>query len=1612
MLCCLGEIKANTYYFSSSSGDDSRSAEQAQNPSTPWKTLDRLNALISNLGAGDSILLKRDDVFDGSIFISKSGTSSLPIVIAAYGQGAKPVINGFSTPKDWSAAGNGIWETMLSSFTMVNSVLVNGESKAIGRYPNSNAANKGYLSFETTTGNYQITDQQLPASPDWTGGDVVIRKARWVLDRNQITQHSGNTINYISESGNWPPGHAGYFIENHPSTLDLPGEWYYKLSERKFGIYSPSSNPSSSVIKVSTVNTLVLINSFSNVVFDNLSFQGANVNAFEMNYAQQITITNCDFLYSGVNAITVKGCSDITIQNCLFDHTNNVAINAENSSRCTIRNNTITNTGIVAGMGKGDSGSYEAIMLVGDDMLVEGNIIENTGYIPVTFRGNSNIIRNNYINNFAIVKDDGGGIYTWNNVQGAAPTHGSKIVSNVILNGIGAGEGTDDSAYKAANGIYMDDNTAGVEITGNTVANMALYGIYIHNAHEISLTNNTLFNNKSQLEMSEDGNASYSAIRNNNIHDNIFFSKEYYQPVAEFKTPASDIGDFGVFDNNYYARPTEDNYVINASFLLNGSYVTKALTLDNWKALFAKDNASKNSPIKLSSPDFIRFEYNPASSAKTVSLDDIYIDVSGKIYSGQVTLGAFSSLILLKKTGAVTDNIPSPSPLCAATGSILQEQWNNIPGNSVPDIPLQTTPASTRLLNSLETNNLGDQYGERIRGYICPPQSGSYYFLLAADDAAELWLSTDDNPANKKKIASLLSFTEFHEWNKFPSQKSAAITLQEGQRYYIEVLHKEGGGGDHVTVAWQFPNGALEIPVAGNRLSPYASDSPIIKISQAINFGVISSKTFGDAPFAINASATSGLPVSFRIVSGPASVVANTIVLSGAGTVVVEASQPGDANYNAAPVISQSFSVFAPSVTPQPPGLCSATGSILEEKWENAIGNDVPNIPLQTTATSTSQLTTFETSNLGEQYGERIRGYLCPPQTGSYTFMISGDDAAELWLSTDDNPSNKIKIASFLSYTDFHQFDKFPSQTSAPITLQAGHRYYIEALHKEGGGGDHITVVWKYPDGSVEIPIAGSHLSPYSGTTATSKAEQSISFAAIAPKAFGDQPFTVSATASSGLPVSFRIISGPATISSNTITLNGVGTIFVEASQSGDMNYNAASPVTQSFTVSSVVPEGCSATGSILEEKWENTGGNDISNIPLQAAPSSMSQITAIETSNLGDQYGERIRGYLCPPLTGAYTFFISGDDAVELWLSTDDNPSNKVKIASLLSYTDFHQFDKFSSQTSGSINLQGGHRYYIEVLHKEGGGGDHVTVAWRLPNGVSEIPIPGSRLSPYTTAPVTVTCSASGSILREQWDNIPGDKLASVPYQSSPNSTSELSSLESPINAVDNYGLRIRGYLCAPQTGDHTFLVAGHNTVELWLSTDDNPSNKIKIATQYDWAEYRNWNKYYSQKSAPITLQAGRRYYVEVLYKQGEGGDYVTVAWQLPGGIIEAPIPGSRLSPYVPDITSANFLKTPPAEIKINGQAIAAAETKLLAYPNPFRNSITISVTPAASGDMRLELYDLQGRPVQHLYSGRIERGVPKLINVEAGTLSDGVYIIHVITKDRIIYKRITLAR
>lgn len=117
---------------------------------------------------------------------------------------------------------------------------------------------------------------------------------------------------------------------------------------------------------------------------------------------------------------------------------------------------------------------------------------------------------------------------------------------------------------------------------------------------------------------------------------------------------------------------------------------------------------------------------------------------------------------------------------------------------------------------------------------------------------------------------------------------------------------------------------------------------------------------------------------------------------------------------------------------------------------------------------------------LGENYGSTISGWLTPTQSGNYTFFLHSDDPSELYLSTDANPGNVVKIAEETGCCNDFTEPGVP-YTSAPIPLTAGNRYYIRAVHLEKTGGDYVRVGWRHQSvtGLPTTAIPGQFLSSF-----------------------------------------------------------------------------------------------------------------------------------------------------------------------------------------------------------------------------------------------------------------------------------------------------------------------------------------------------------------------------------------------------------------------------------------------------------------------------------------------------------------------------------------------------
>ena len=360
--------------------------------------------------------------------------------------------------------------------------------------------------------------------------------------------------------------------------------------------------------------------------------------------------------------------------------------------------------------------------------------------------------------------------------------------------------------------------------------------------------------------------------------------------------------------------------------------------------------------------------------------------------------------------------------------------------------------------------------------------------------------------------------------------------------------------------------------------------SPVPSLSdQTINFTSTppASATIGAADYTVAASASSGLAVAFSASAGSAgicSVSGSTVSLLGAGTCTILADQPGSAGYNPAPQAQQSFSIGrasqAISFSSMPPVPAAVGG---------------PDYPISASASS----------------GLPVTFAAAPASAGICT--VSGSTVSLVGAGTCSVVANQGGNAVYDPADPVQQsFTVGPgAPTLSPQTISftstapggavvGGPAYTVAASASSG-----LAVVFTIASASAGVcTISGATVSLVGAGTCTINANQAgnasyepalqvqqsfsvstpppasqtISFTSTAPGSavYGGSPYTVSATASSGLPVGFSAApssAGVCTVSGATVSLVGAGTCTVNANQAGNGSYLAAPQVQQSFVV-------------------------------------------------------------------------------------------------------------------------------------------------------------------------------------------------------------------------------------------------------------------------------------------------------------------------------------------------------------------------------------------------------------------------------------------------------------
>jgi hypothetical protein len=848
--------------------------------------------------------------------------------------------------------------------------------------------------------------------------------------------------------------------------------------------------------------------------------------------------------------------------------------------------------------------------------------------------------------------------------------------------------------------------------------------------------------------------------------------------------------------------------------------------------------------------------------------------------------------------------------------------------------------------------NVADNYGARLYGFIVPKETANYVFYLAADDGAQLWLSTDDNPANKKQIATEPSWNQVRTWTATSRRpgcpdnggtrcdnQSAPVNLVAGRRYFVEALFKEGIGGDNLAVTWA-KQGTVptdgDAPIGAEFLGALAAAAPAI-VTQPAD---VKQEPGKSATFTVKANDVANPAYQWfkngTAITGATSASYTTPALAAADNnakfkVRVTA---GSANVESREAVLTVVAV-ASEVT---------KGFLKAEVFTDIAGTALDGLRSDVKYTDnkpdrTEIISIFEyppgtptappAADVANNYGVRVTGFIIPQETASYIFYLAADDNAELYLSTDDKPANEVLIASEPQWNPVRAFasvDRRPGcpdaceNISAPIRLEAGKRYWVRGEMKEGGGGDNLAVTWikqgqpKPADGA--IPLNGGVIGVAVNPNLASDIKITTQPKAASVTAPDKATFSVVAEATPSAPLAYQWQKDGVDIpGANGATYT---TDFLKTTDGGRIKVIVSVPG-KSLASDEVA---LTVSADTTPPNIARLSGSDRFNVVTVTFSEPVTSATASNRANYAFTGGLTVN-----------TATLVNSTTVRLGTSTQAPDTAYTLTVSNVRDT--------AANGGNVIAAPGNSRVFNSYRFAQG------LVKWEAYTGIGGNTIQALRDSPK--------------------------------YPDSPDETRFVALMEGPTGYAESYGSRLSGWVTPQQNGDYVLFLSTDDGGELWLSTDDNPANKKLIAAETTWSGVRQWitsggNSDLASKRSDqftgtewpggnkITLQTGKRYYIELLQKEGGGGDNDAATMVLAGTTPadgSSPITGNMIGTFAdpnqgkPIITQApkntavasggtatltveSLGATPfTYQWRFNGTNIAGATSKSLAISN-----------------------------------------------------------------------------
>ncbi len=1115
------------------------------------------------------------------------------------------------------------------------------------------------------------------------------------------------------------------------------------------------------------------------------------------------------------------------------------------------------------------------------------------------------------------------------------------------------------------------------------------------------------------------------------------------------------------------------NYVVNNGVTITRVEMRYGETPNNTVVVYTTGPIPGNTTVTISNVKDVAAAPNTitANSVKDVFLTDGIISyfAYGGI-NGGAAIGGTVVDDMINQTNRYTSLSISPA--------------NRKPFPGAPDL------ATTRPEIGIQAN-VSDNYGVLLTGFVVPPESGLYNIVIAGDDQSIVYISQTADPAGKTAVAMDPQWNGFRGYTtdvrrtmantgnsgfisgnfpgrpvavngaNIPSNQSkrtlGGYFLTKGNKHFIEVLMKEGGGGDNVDVTWQLPgtwnlnnnNGLADgqAPIPGVYLSQAAApgqSGPISIVQQPANAATLENRpitlsvvhggspsfsyqwykngiivpdanareyseplpdpvTENNAHYTVvirnlfsGATSTEATLTVTPDVAGPQLVRAvgspnfnsvtvwfdevvdpvtavnaanysikltgtqNALAILGNGTLagpqnggytrVVLPTGPQDQGQNYTITVSNvkdianSANTITANSTVAFTGWIVSKGFALYEVWfDNTAGNVAgaktdsryPNNPSRA-----SYRTLYESDqDIAEQYLGKISGYFfAAAGAGRYDFYMASDDNGELWIAN-DSASNiaQTRIAeepawgNRRSWTGDSDGRRTNGQNNtqgdnlAVLSFSAGERRYIEMFYKEGGGGDFGDATMKTPTGGTPANGSTSTLQgPFIGALANPD-ETTFTFNQnLSPAQTGAEGATLTFTVSGSGQTLTDILNNPQTTSAIfwQWQKKPAGGAFADISGANGTSY----------TTPTLTPADNQATYRVL------------GSIPGKTTPSVETLVSVIID--------------VTAPTVLSVSALPTSDGVQNRVMVNFSEPVQPAQLTSLANYALLQGGTPVT--VSGAATLNGNRSVILTTAALTPGTVYDLAIRDIAdPSTAQNMIIPNPTLMQFTG-----WTQADGYVRREQYNGIGGGAVANLTgnakYPNSPDVVAFSDVVETPSNIRDDFGQRLSGYLKPTETAGYLFAIAADDQSVFYLSTDENPANKVAIVTEPEWGGIRDYNGndrrinsgsdsfFGNIDTLPVNrsqntvgaknLVAGQKYYFEALTKEGGGGDNCAVTWwkstdAMPGNNA-SPIPASAVTAWVNPDNRINITAQPADATRDPGQSVTFSVTASTTSP------------------------------------------------------------------------------